>query len=245
MGSMRSPKSRPSRTARSCRIEINPSMRRVSSSSWESRPVTPMDKMASATTMAMITTTTRISTSVNPRRRRGIRDAPGIALASLTLLERRGADVGVVAFAARLAVAAVADDVVVTAFGTRTRVLINVVPRILGERRQVAAGSVIGDAGIRGLADERLQPLFGGRVFEVIQPIQVERRLNGADIALGTGHPRLVDILQYLWHHECAQHCENDDHDHDLDEGETALTHRHSDLGHSLNDTKREDNDAR
>ena len=98
--------------------------------------------------------------------------------------------------------------------------------------------------GIGRLGHERLQPLFGGRVFEIIQPVQVERGLNRPDIARGAGDAGLIDVLQDLWHHERAQHCENDDHDHDLDESKTALALVHSDLGHSLNDTKIGDHDA-
>src|SRR5260370_35274789 len=96
-------------------------------------------------TMAMITTTTKISTSVNPllrmlRHRRALR---------LFLFERRDADVRVVAFTAGLAVAAIGDDVVITAVGARTHVLIGVVPRILRARSTVAAGLIVR---LRGIA---------------------------------------------------------------------------------------------
>jgi len=47
-------------------------------------------------------------------------------------------------------------------------------------------------------------------------------RFDGPDVALRPGYPRLVDVLEDFWHHERAQHCENDHDDHDLDEGETA-----------------------
>jgi hypothetical protein len=41
-------------------------MRRLSSSSWVSRPVVPIDRTASEMITAMITSTTRISMSVKP-----------------------------------------------------------------------------------------------------------------------------------------------------------------------------------
>src|SRR5580704_8833476 len=104
-----------------------------------------MDSTASAMTTAVITTTTRISTSVKPLLRT-VRHRHGGA--SLPLIERRGADVGVVTFATRLAVAPVADDVVVAAVGAGARILIEVVPGVLGQRGQIASGAVIGDGGI-------------------------------------------------------------------------------------------------
>src|SRR5208283_5581761 len=104
-------------------------MRRLSSSSCESCPVTPIESTAIEITMAMITTTTRISTSVKPL----LRTARHLQACSLPLFERGGADVRVVAFTAGFAVAPVADDVVVASVGARTDVLVGVVPRILGQ----------------------------------------------------------------------------------------------------------------
>src|SRR5580698_4122715 len=104
-------------------------MRRLSSSSCESRPVTPIDNTASETTTVMMTTTTKISTSVKPLlrmlRHRGV--------LRLLLIEGRGADVRVVAVAAGLAIAAIGDDVVVAPIRPRARVEIHVAPRILGQ----------------------------------------------------------------------------------------------------------------
>src|SRR5260370_41626574 len=106
-----------------------------------SRPVVAAELIASEMTMAMITTTTKISTSVNPllrmlRHRRALR---------LFLFERRDADVRVVAFTAGLAVAAIGDDVVITAVRARPHVLIGVVPGILRARSQVAARPIVRD----------------------------------------------------------------------------------------------------
>src|SRR5258708_6604171 len=94
-------------------------------------------------TMAMITTTTKISTSVKPLLRM-LRHCQALGL---PLFERRGADVGVVAFTAGLAVAAIRGDLVITAVGARAHVFIRFVPRILGQRPQVASRPVIRDRG--------------------------------------------------------------------------------------------------
>src|SRR5271167_5121197 len=101
-------------------------MRLLSSSSCESRPVTPMDRIANEMTTAMITTTTKISTSVKPLLRMARHPQAG----SLPLFERRGADVRVVAFTAGFAVASEARDLVVAPIGAGTDVLIGVVPRV-------------------------------------------------------------------------------------------------------------------
>src|SRR5579859_6564914 len=219
---MRTPKSRPSSSARSCRMSMSPWMRRDSSSSWESRPVVPIESTARAMTTAMMTSTTRISTSVKPLLRT-VRHGRG-----LSLFEGGGADVRVVALTARLSVAPVADDVVVAAVGARAHVLIGVVPRILGKGGQIASRAVIGDRRIVRLRHQSLQALLGGRVFEIIQTIQVQRGLDGPDVARRTGDTRLVDVLQNPGHDERPQDCENDDDDHDLDQGETALALMHS-----------------
>src|SRR6185437_6896991 len=186
---MRRPKSRPSSSARSCSNPIRPSMRRLSSSSCASRPGAPTDRMTSEMTMAMMTTTTKISTSVKPLLRIVSR-ATG-----LFLFEGRGADVRVVTLAAGLAVSAVGGDLVIAAVGARAHVLIGVVPRVLGQRTQVAAGAVIGDGRIGGLFDQSLQSLLRGRVFEVVQPVQVQGGFDRPNIALRAGNARLVDIL--------------------------------------------------
>jgi hypothetical protein len=83
-------------------------------------------------TTAMITTTTKISTSVKPLLRMRKASRAG----RLSLIERGGADVGVVAFTAGLAVAAVGRDVVVAAVGAGALILVGIVPGILRQRRQ-------------------------------------------------------------------------------------------------------------
>src|SRR5260370_38174553 len=109
--------------------------------------------------MAMITTTTKISTSVKPLLRM-LRHCQALCL---PLFERRGADVGVVAFTAGLAVAAIRGDLVITPVGARAHVLIRVVPRILGQGPQVAAGPVVLDRGVDRRFTPSLQPRSVGR----------------------------------------------------------------------------------
>src|SRR5450631_3655456 len=104
-------------------------MRLLSSSSCESRPVTPIDSTAIEMTTAMITTTTRISTSVKPLLRMAWHPQAG----GLALFEGRAADVRVVAFTAWFAVASVARDLVFTPALSRTDILVRVVPGILGQ----------------------------------------------------------------------------------------------------------------
>src|ERR1700691_564496 len=177
-------------------------MRRLSSSSWLSRPVTPMDNTASETMMAMITITTKISTSVKPLLRMlGHRRAP-----RLFRVESRGTDVRVVTFTARLAVAAIGSDVILAAIGPRTGVYVDVVPRILGKRLQIPIGVVIGERRIRRLLHQSLQALFGRGVFEVVEPVQVEGGLNGPNVALCPLDLRHVDFIYDLRHHHRAQH---------------------------------------
>src|ERR1700684_411054 len=164
--------------------------------------------MASATTMAMITTTTKISTKVKPllrMLRHHPAPGPGACLRLLTLIDRRGADVCVVAFAPRLAVLAVGGDFIGTAIRTGTHILVRVVPWILRQRPQVALGPIIRDGGIGRLLHQRLQPLFAGRVLEVVESIRVQGGLNRANVAYRARNTGLIDILQNLWHHERAQ----------------------------------------
>src|SRR5579871_54825 len=206
---MRRPKSRPSSAARSCSRPISPSRRRLSSSSCESRPAVPTESTATEITKAMITTTTRISTRVKPLLRMGGAREPGPGPAwrsqpGLFVVEARAADVRVVAIAARLAVPAQRDDLIILAVARRARVLVDTIPWVLREGRQVTARAVVGQRGIVRLGHQRLQPLLRGRVLEVVEPVQVERRLDGADVGLGASHSGLVHFVDNIRHHERA-----------------------------------------
>src|ERR1700733_11022019 len=149
---MRNPKSRPSKSARSCSRPTSPSMRRLSSSSWLSRPVELTDNTVIEMTTAMITITTRISTRVKPL----LRMLRHRLQRCLFRFDREAVDVGVGPFAAGFSVATVGGDVVFTSVRARTGIKIRVAPRVLGYGRQVAVGGVVGDRRVRGLLDQRL-----------------------------------------------------------------------------------------
>src|SRR5277367_6175603 len=187
---MRRPKSRPSSSARSCSRPTKPSMRRLSSSSWLSRPVAVTDRMASAVTIAMITTTTNISTSVKPL----LRMLRHLRAPRLFLIDGRGADVGIGSIAAGLAVAAVARDVVIPPIGAGGRIDVRITPRILGHRPQVAADRIILDGGIGRLLDQCLKSLFGGWIFEIIQAVRIQRPRDGPYVGFCGSQARLIDL---------------------------------------------------
>src|SRR6202522_1610200 len=206
-------------------------MRRLSSSSWLSRPVEPTDNTASDMTMAMITSTTKISTSVKPLLRMPWNcRAPHLFIRRGGGIEGGGADIRVEALTAGFAVPAVGGDVILTAVGARTGVYIHIAPRVLRKRLQVSIRIVIRETGIRGLLDQGLQALFGRGVLKVIEPVEVEGRLNGPNVALRPLDLGNVDFIYDLRHHERAQNGENDHDDHDLDKGKTAFAFEHNDL---------------
>ena len=43
-----------------------------------------------------------------------------------------------------------------------------------------------------GLLDQRFQTLIGGRVMHVVELVELQRRLDCADVLLGLGDPRIV-----------------------------------------------------
>src|SRR5690606_4175011 len=79
--------------------------------------------------------------------------------------------------------------------------------------RRVAAGPL----------HQGAKPLFGGRVVEVVQPVEIQRTLHGADIVLHLGDTGLVRPVHHPRHHHRGKDAENDHHHHDLDQGETTL----------------------
>src|SRR6202167_5977630 len=123
---------------------------------------------------AMITTTTRISTRVKPLLRMA---APGTG--DSVRVERRGADIRVVAFSTGFAVASVGDDVVVSSIGAGADVHIGVVPRVLRQRGQIASRPIIGEGRVHRLRHQRLQSLLGRGILKVIKTIQIQSGLDG------------------------------------------------------------------
>src|SRR5579863_4593988 len=102
-------------------------MRRLSSSSWLSRPVAFTDSTAIDMTTVIITSTTKISTRVKPLLRIAAATAGG-----LFLLLSPAEDVRIRTFAAGFAVAAVRQDFIFAAIRARARIDIGIAPRILG-----------------------------------------------------------------------------------------------------------------
>ena len=70
---------------------------------------------------------------------------------------------------------------------------------------------------------QRLQPLLGGGVAEVVHAVQVERRFVGADVLLRLGDARVVDAADHVRRDERGEDAEDHDDDHDLDQREAAL----------------------
>src|SRR5438477_12051958 len=102
-------------------------------------------------TMAMITTTTRISTSVKPRAHRA-------RIEELLRIEGRAADIRIIAVPARFAVPAKGHDLVGFSVRSGAGVLIRVIPWILRHSGQVSLRPILRNAGVRGLLHQRRQP---------------------------------------------------------------------------------------
>src|SRR5687767_15459855 len=131
--------------------------------------------------MPMITSTTSTSSSVKPGTRRGHR---GPVRSAGSFLDVPVADVRIGAFAALLVVGAEGVEVVVAAACAGRDVGIVVAPRILLQRPHIAARFPVADVRVVGLLDQRLEPLLGGGVAEVVHPVEIERRFERADVLL-------------------------------------------------------------
>src|SRR5580658_4313936 len=89
------------------------------------------------------------------------------------------AHVGILALATFLAVGTEGVQVVFMAMGAGVGVLVVIAPGVLqGSVLDVTALAPVADGGVGGLLDQRFQPLVGGRVLEVIQAVQGERRAH-------------------------------------------------------------------
>src|SRR5687767_1342554 len=159
-----------------------------SSSIWRSEPRMPTESVASMARMPMMTRTTRISISVMPRVARRSTTA-----AIRPSLQIPASDVGVGAFALRLAVGAQRKEVV-GPLGARLEIAVLVAPGVFwhGGGLQVAAGAPVRRRRLR-LFDERPQPLVGGRVPEVVHLVEIEGGFERPDVLLGGRHAGLVD----------------------------------------------------
>src|SRR5262249_38331708 len=102
-------------------------------------------------------------------------------------------DVGSLPAAARLTVLAERVQIVLAVLARRL-VLIRVTPRI--ERHYLLqVGPVPFRLALRP-HDQRREPLLGGRVVPHVQPIGVERALEGADLRLRRPHFRLPELRE-------------------------------------------------
>src|ERR1700680_852337 len=169
----------------------------------------------------MMTTPIRISISVKPRTALGARLRAIMAPAPL-LAEVPVADVGIDALAADYPISSEAEQVVLLAVRARIHVLIVVAPGILADPLEVAAGSPVLDGRISRLGHKGRQPLLGGWVFRVVQPVHGERGLQALDVALGLADLRRVDLANNLRNDEGGQQADDDHDHHDLDEGEAT-----------------------
>src|SRR6185312_15937083 len=94
------------------------------------------------------------------------------------------ADVGIVAFATRLAIGPEAEQVVVFRMLSGARVLVFVAPGVLAHVLQVATWTPVADGRVRWLGDEGGKSLLGGRILRVVQPEHGQRRLQSLDVLL-------------------------------------------------------------
>src|ERR1700758_5583309 len=171
--------------------------------------------------MPMMTTTTRISISVKPAAGAALRPAGALAPAAL-VAHVPVADVGIDALAPGGSIGSHAEQVVLPAVRARVDVLIVVPPGILADPLQIAAGPPVLDGGVGGLGHERGEPLLGGRVFRVVEPVHGERRFQALDVLLRLGDARIVPSAHDLRHDERSEQPDDDYDHHDLDQGEAV-----------------------
>ena len=91
-------------------------------------------------------------------------------------------DVGIDLFAAFLAIGAVGEHVELAVLA-RVRIAVRLIPGIDRDARQVLMP--IRSARLARILDERPEALRRARVTEVIKSVEVQRRLDEADVALG------------------------------------------------------------
>src|SRR5215831_981134 len=196
------------------------SSRSLSRSRSRSRPVTLTESRIPAVTMPMITTTTRISTSVKPAPLRKARNFAGTPLVGDVPVP----DVGIDAIATGGAVSSQAEEVVLLTVAAGVDVLVVVSPGVLADALQVAARTPVLDAGVGRLRHERLQTLLGGGVLGVVEAEHGKRSFQALDVLLRLGDPRLVHAAHDLRNDHRRQQADDDHHHHDLDQREAART---------------------
>src|SRR5205085_5327176 len=177
----------------------------------------PASRSANATPAEAIATmaiTTSSSMRVKPRARprgSGARVAPALL---------PGADVGILAFATRLAVGAERHDVDL-ALHTRIQVLVGTAPGIVRKLLEVRL-PVLRDWPRRRLGDQRLQALLAGGIALVVQLVQLERLHDVVHVRARRSDPRVLRAVQDVGHDEGCEHADDDEDHHQLDQGEAA-----------------------
>src|SRR5690606_1575571 len=133
------------------------------------------------------------------------------------------ADVGIGAGAPGPAIGTEAVEVECAIVAARPQVLVSIAPGVTLQTVDVAAVTPVARRVAAGPLHQGAEPLFGGRVVEVVQPVEIQRTLHGADIVLHLGDTGLVRPVHHPRHHHRGKDAENDHHHHDLDQGETTL----------------------
>src|SRR5687768_8034256 len=104
-------------------------------------------------------------------------------MATRALFDVPVTEIRVVALATFLRVRAEGVEVVFAATRAWIDILVIIAPRILARAAlQISARPPVADVGIRRLLHERAQALIRGRILEVIEPIERERRFDGLDV---------------------------------------------------------------
>src|SRR5690606_19243046 len=167
----------------------------------------------------MIVTTTSSSSSVKPSTLRTCRRTGRDASVEFPI-----ADIGVDTFTTLLAVGPVREHVELSVLARRA-VLILVVPGI--ERHlapaEITAGAPVRRSRFSRISDERLEPVLGARVAEVVEVVKLQCRLDRANIRLRAIDRRRIDAAEQLRSDDSREQADDDHDDHDLDEREAAL----------------------
>src|SRR5690606_7108645 len=189
-------------------------MRSRSASRARSPCAVPVASVTPITITPMMTSATRISTSVKPRWR----------MAAGLLLNRPVADVRVDAFAAFLAVAAQGVEVVAPVLpGTDVDVLL--LPRIPAGTRHVSVGFPrMGNRLDGRLLQQRLQALLGGGIARIVEAVQLERGAQRLDVPPRLVDAGIIDTPHDLRGHHRGEQANDHHHHHDLDQREATLS---------------------
>src|SRR5690606_9827179 len=167
----------------------------------------------------MIVTTTSSSSSVKPPTlptdRRTGKDAS---------VEIPIADIGVDTFTTLLAVGSVREHVELSVLTGRA-VLILVVPGI--ERHlassEITAGAPVRCSRLSRISHEGLEPVLGARVAEVVEVVELQSRLDRANIRFRAIDRRRIDAAEQLRTDDGREQPDDDHDDHNLDQREAAL----------------------